>query len=176
MGAQGTSAIVHLGEVWKDQFRHGDTFEEATVHATANVINSALVWGIRRLIFVGVAGPRPRDPDPYLDARGRAEELVRGSDRSWTVFRSAPWYDLRAWKAAGLPAYSKELAEAIAESVYRQDTVGRVYEERSTDRFPWEGTLPKRLDPERPVSPVTAPHGADHAPADPVTAPRRPFH
>ena len=138
MGAQGTSAIVHLGEVWKDQFRHGDTFEEATVHATANVINSASVWGIRRLIFVGVAGARPGDPDPYLDARGRAEELVRGSDRSWTVFRSAPWYDLRDGKPRVSTEYLKELAEAIAESVYRQDTVGRVYEDRSTDRFPWK--------------------------------------
>ena len=138
MGAQGTSAIVHLGEVWKDQLRHGDTFEEATVHATANVLHSASVWGIRRLIFVGVAGARPGDPDPYLDARGRAEVLVRRSDRSWTVFRSAPWYDLRDGKPRVSTEYLKELAEAIAESVRRQDTVGRVYEDRSTDRFPWK--------------------------------------
>ena len=138
MGAQGTSAIVHLGEVWKDQLRDGDTFEEANVHATANVLHSASVWGIRRLIFVGVAGARPGDPDPYLDARGRAEVLVRGSDLSWTVFRSAPWYDLRDGMPRVSTDYLKELAEAIAESVHRQDTVGRVYEDGSTDRFPWK--------------------------------------
>ena len=138
MGAQGTSAIVHLAEVWKEQPRRGVTFEEANVHATSNLLHSASVWGIRRLIFVGVAGARPGDPDPYLDARGRAEELVRGSDRSWTVFRAAPWYDLRDGKPRVSTEYLEELAGAIAESVPRQDTVGRVYEDSSTDRFRWK--------------------------------------
>ena len=138
MGAQGTSAIVHLAEVWREQPRRGVTFEEANVHATSNLLHSASVWGIRRLIFVGVAGGRPGDPDPYLDARGRAEELVRGSDRSWTVFRVAPWYDLRDGKPRVSTEYLEELAAAIAESVQRQDTVGRVYEDSSTDRFRWK--------------------------------------
>jgi uncharacterized protein YbjT (DUF2867 family) len=138
MGAQGTSAIVDLAEVLKEQPRRGVTFEEANVHATANVLHSASVWGIRRLIFVGVSGARPGDPDPYLDARGRAEALVRGSDRSWTVFRAAPWYDLRDGKPRVSTNYLEELAGAIAESVRRQETVGRVYEDTSTDRFPWQ--------------------------------------
>jgi len=138
MGAQGTSAIVHLAEVWKEHLRQGITFEEANVHAATNVLHAASVWGIRRLIFVGVGGSRPGDPDPYLDARGRAEALVRGSDRSWTVFRPAPWYDLRDGTPRVSTEYLKELAGAIADSVRRQDTVGRVYEDASADRFPWE--------------------------------------
>jgi NADH dehydrogenase len=137
MGAQGTSAIVHLAGVWKEEPRRGITFEEAHVHATANVLYSASVWGIGRLIFIGVAGARPGDPVPYLDARGRAEALVRGADLSWTVFRPSPWYDLRDGKPRVSTEYLKELAGAIAESVHRQDTVGRVYEDASTDRFPW---------------------------------------
>lgn len=138
MGAQGTSAIVHLAGVWKEQPRRGITFEEAHVHATANVLYSASVWGIGRLIFVSVAGARPGDPVPYLDARGRAEARVRGADLSWTVFRPAPWYDLRDGKPRVSTEYVEGLAGAIAESVHRQDTVGRVYEAASTDRFPWE--------------------------------------
>jgi uncharacterized protein YbjT (DUF2867 family) len=138
MGAQGTSAIVHLAEVWKEQPRRGVTFEDANVHATANILHSASVWEIRRVIFVGVAGARAGDPDPYLDARGRAEALVRGSDRLWTVFRSAPWYDLRDGSPRVSTEYLKELAEAIAGSVHREDTVGRVYEAASTDRSPWQ--------------------------------------
>jgi len=89
MGVQGTSVIVHFAEVWKEQPRRGVTFEEANLHAMANVLHAASVWGIRRLIFVSIGGSRPGDPDPYFDARGRAEALVRGSDRSWTVFRLA---------------------------------------------------------------------------------------
>jgi NADH dehydrogenase len=138
MGAQGTSAIVHLAGVWKEQPRRGITFEKALVHATANVLHSASVWGIGRLIFIGVAGGRPGDPVPFLDARGRAEALVRGANLSWTVFRPSPWYDLRDGKPRVSTEYLKELAEAIAESVHRQDTVGRVYEDASTDRFPWQ--------------------------------------
>jgi uncharacterized protein YbjT (DUF2867 family) len=137
MGAQGTSAIVHLAEVRKEQPRRGVTFEEASVHATANVLYAASVWGIRRLVFVGVAGGRPGDPDPYLDARGRAEALVRRSDLAWTAFLSASWYDLRDGSPRVSTEYLKELAEAVAESVRRQDTVGRVYENAATDRFPW---------------------------------------
>jgi NADH dehydrogenase len=138
MGAQGSSAIVHLAGVWKEQPRRGITFEEAHVHATANVLYAASVWGIGRLIFISVAGARPGDPVPYLDAKGRAEALVRGSERSWTVFRPAPWYDLRDGKPRVSTEYLEELAGAIADSVQRQDTVGRVYEAASTDRFPWK--------------------------------------
>lgn len=138
MGAQGTFAIVHLAEVWKEPPRRGVTFEEANVHATANVLHAASVWGIGRLIFVGVAGARPGDPDPHLDAMGRAEALVREAKLSWTVFRPAPWYDPRDGKPRVSTEYLKELAEAVAGSVHRQDTVGRVYEAASTDRFSLE--------------------------------------
>ena len=138
MGAQGTSAIVHLAEIWKEQPPREIPFEEAHVHATANVLHSASLWGIRRLIFVNVAGARPGDKDPYFDARGRAEALVRGSQLSWTVFRPAPWYDLRDGTPRVSTEYLEELAGAIAESVHRQDTAGRVYEDASTDRFPWK--------------------------------------
>jgi hypothetical protein len=54
------------------------------------------------------------------------------------VFRPAPWYDLRDGKPRVSTEYLDELAGAIAESVQRQDTVGRVYEDASTDRFPWK--------------------------------------
>src|SRR5512134_381053 len=138
MGSQGTSAIVHLAGVWKEQPRRRITFEEGHVRATANVLHAASVWAIRRLIFVSVAGARPGDPVPYLDTRGRAEELVRGADLSWTVFRPAPWYDLRNGTPQVSTEYLKGLAWAIADSIHRQDTVGRVYEAASADRFSWE--------------------------------------
>lgn len=135
MGAQGTSAIVHLAEMWKEQPPRGIPFEEAHVRATANVLHSASLWGIRRLIFVSIAGARPGDKDPYFDARGRAEALVRGSELSWTVFRPAPWYDLRDGTPRVSAEYLEGLAGAVAESVHRLDTVRRVYESSSTDRF-----------------------------------------
>ena len=138
MGAQGTSAIVHLAGVWKEQPRRGITFEDAHVNATVNVIHAASVWGIDRLVYMSVAGARPGDPVPFLDARGRAEALVREAHLSWTVFRPAPWYDLRDGKPRVSTEYLKEVAGAVADSISRPDTVGRVYEAASTDRFPWK--------------------------------------
>lgn len=137
MGAQGTSAIVHLAGTWKEQPRRGITFEEGHVHATANIVHAASVWGIERLIFVGVAGARPGDPVPYLDARGRAEALVRETGLAWTVFRPAPWYDFRDGKARASAEYLEGLAVAVADSMGRTDTAGCVYEDAATDRFPW---------------------------------------
>ncbi len=137
MGAQGTSAIVHLAGIWKERHRRGITFEEAHVHATANVLRAASVWEIDRVIFISVAGARPGDPVPYLDARGRAEALVREAGLAWTVFRPAPWYDLRDGKARVSTEYLEGLAGAVAESVRRTDTAGCVYEDAATDRFPW---------------------------------------
>ena len=137
MGAQGTSAIVHIAGAWTENLRRGISFEMSHVHATANILSSASAWGIDRLIFISVAGARPGDPVPFLDAKGRAEELVRRSDLSWTVFRPSPWYDVRDGKQRVSPEYLQELAGAIAESVYRQDTIGRVYEDAGTNRFPW---------------------------------------
>jgi NADH dehydrogenase len=138
MGLQGTSSVVHLAGAWKENPRQGITFEEAHVRATANVLYAASVWEIDRLIFVSAAGARPGDPVPYLDARGKAEALVRGSDRSWTVFRPAPWYDFRDGTPRVSPEYLEGLAEAIADSIHRPDTFRRVFEAASTDRFPWE--------------------------------------
>jgi hypothetical protein len=54
------------------------------------------------------------------------------------VIRTPPWYDLRDGKPRVSTEYLEELAGAIAESVQREDTVGRTYEDASTDRFRWK--------------------------------------
>jgi NADH dehydrogenase len=128
MGAQGTFAIVHLAAAWKEQPRRGITIGEAHVHATANILHAASVWRIARLIFAGVEGSWPGAPHPFLDARGRAEALVRESGLSWTVFRPPPWYDLRDGKPLLSAETLTELAEAIAGSIDREEAVRRVYE------------------------------------------------
>ena len=132
MGVQGTFAIVHLAAAWKEQPRRGITFEEAHVHATANVVHAASAWRVTHLIFVGVEGSHPGAPHPFLDARRRAEALVRGSGLPWTVFRIAPWYDLRNGKPRLTVEELTELAAAIAGSVNRPDTFGRVNEAASS--------------------------------------------
>lgn len=125
--AQGTWAIVHLAGPWKESPKKGITFEEGHVHAIRNILHAAGVWGIRRLIFLSVDGARPGDPAPFLSAKGRAEELVKASGLDWTVFRPAPWYDLRDGKPKASARDLEELATAISFSLSRQDTYRRVF-------------------------------------------------
>lgn len=126
--AQGTSAIVHIAGTWKESPKEGITFEEAIVHATRNVLHAAREWGIRRVVLVSVAGAKPGAPVPFLDAKGRAEEMVRGSGLAWTIFRPAPWYDLRDGKPRASAEHLRALAAAVAGALGREDTFGRTIE------------------------------------------------
>jgi uncharacterized protein YbjT (DUF2867 family) len=128
MGVQGTRGIVHLAGTWTEQPGSGSTLRESHIHAAANLVYAASLWRVDRLIYVSAAGAGPGAPVSCLDAKGRAGELVRGSDRAWTIFRPAPWYD----PVTGHPRGSNEdlarLANAVAEAFTREDAVRRVYE------------------------------------------------
>lgn len=126
--AQGTSAIVHLAGSWKESHKGGGSFEEAIVHATDNVIHAAKVWGIARLLHLGTAGANPGDPMSFLDAMGKAEERVRNSGLSWTVFRPEPFYDLGDGTVRVTDGYLDDLGAAIAGALFRDDAIGCVYE------------------------------------------------
>jgi uncharacterized protein YbjT (DUF2867 family) len=126
--AQGTSAIVHLSGSWKESPGEGGSFEETIVHATDNVIHAAKVWGISRLLHLGTAGAKPGDPVPLLDAKGRAEERVRNSGLSWTVFRPEPFYNLEDGTVRVAAGYLDDLGAAIAGALFRDDAIGCVYE------------------------------------------------
>ena len=83
-------------------------------------------------------GGAPRRPGSVPRRKGKAEELVRGSNRAWTVFRVAPWYDLATESRGFYQEYLEELAAAIANRYDGRIQVGRVYEDSSTDRFRWK--------------------------------------
>ncbi|GAB4232579.1 MAG: hypothetical protein OHK0028_08050 [Deltaproteobacteria bacterium] len=153
--AQGTSAVVHLAGSWKESPKEGVSFREAIVHATDNAIHAAREWGIPRMIFLGVSGAKAGNSVSFLDAKGRAEEHVRNSGLSWTVFRAAPFYDLRDGTVCVAAGYLEDLAAAIADSLFRDDTIGRVYEPPATERFPWEPS----------AAPSVGESGFGHSPA-----------
>jgi uncharacterized protein YbjT (DUF2867 family) len=135
MAAQGTWAIVHLAGPWRESPKKGITFGEGHVHATRNILHAAGVWGIRRLIYGSVDGARPESPAAFLSAKGRSEELVKASDLDWTVFRPAPWYDLRDGRPRASAKELEDLAMAISQALPRQDTYRRVFGPEELDRL-----------------------------------------
>lgn len=128
LGAQGTSAVVHLAGAWKESARDRISFEESIVHATRNVLHAAKEWGIERVILASVAGARAGDPVPFLDAKGRAEQMVRDSGCEWTIFRPEPFYDLRDGTLLASVDRLKEFSAAVVDALYRADAIRRVFE------------------------------------------------
>lgn len=85
--AQSTEAIVHLAGIIREHPRRDVTFEKVHVEGTRNVVHAAKVWGIPRLVHVSALGAKAGGPGNYFDSKGRAEEIVRRSGLSWTIFR-----------------------------------------------------------------------------------------
>lgn len=85
--AQGTTAIVHLVGIIREFPARGIVFERLHVAATRNVVDAALRWNIPRLVHMSALGAQAGGPTCYFDSKGRAEEYVRRSGLSWTIFR-----------------------------------------------------------------------------------------
>jgi uncharacterized protein YbjT (DUF2867 family) len=87
MAAQSTEAIVHLAGIIREFPARGVTFEKVHVEATQNAVHAAKMWGISRFVYVSALGASPSGPGKYFESKGKAEEIVRQSGLSWTIFR-----------------------------------------------------------------------------------------
>jgi len=85
--AQSTKAIVHLAGIIREFPARGVTFEKVHVDATGHAVHAAKAWGIPRFVHVSALGAAPGGPGSFFDSKGKAEEIVRRSGLSWTVFR-----------------------------------------------------------------------------------------
>lgn len=87
---QGVDSVVHLVAVIVE--RGPATFQAINVGGTANVVRAAQETGVRRLVHMSALGAR-RDPRfPYLDSKGRGEELVKASGLNYTILQPSIQY------------------------------------------------------------------------------------
>ena len=85
--AQSTKAVVHLAGIIREFPARGITFEKVHVDATRHAVEAAKMWGISRFVHVSALGASPSGPGKYFESKGKAEEIVRRSGLSWTIFR-----------------------------------------------------------------------------------------
>jgi NADH dehydrogenase len=85
--AQSTEAIVHLAGIIREFPARGVTFERVHGEATQHAVHAAKMWGISRFVHVSALGASPHGPGNYFSSKGKAEEIVRQSGLSWTIFR-----------------------------------------------------------------------------------------
>jgi NADH dehydrogenase len=83
--AQGCFAIIHLVGIIQET--RTQSFEQAHVVATQQVLAAGQNQGIKRYIHMSALGTRDHAAAQYHQTKWRAEELVRGSSLNWTIFR-----------------------------------------------------------------------------------------
>ncbi len=79
------AAIIHLVGIIRET--RSQSFLQAHVQATENVLRAATEAGVRRYIHMSALGTRAKAVSTYHQTKWRAEELVRGSKLVWTIFR-----------------------------------------------------------------------------------------
>jgi NADH dehydrogenase len=67
--------------------RRGRTFERVDADGTVALVSAAGAAGVRRLVYMSGAGAAPDAPRHWFRAKWRAEEAVRASGITYTIFR-----------------------------------------------------------------------------------------
>lgn len=102
---QGCDALVHLVGVAHPSPRKAREFETIDLASTEAAVAAAVQARVRHFVYVSVAQPAPL-MRAYVDARRRAEALIRAARLDATVLR--PWYVLgpgHRWPLGLLPIY-----------------------------------------------------------------------
>lgn len=143
--AEGCEVVVHLAGVRRES--DGHTFRRVHVEGTRHLLSEAVRAGAGRFVFVSALGAE-LEAHPFFASKAEAEDLVRSSDLEWAIFRPAAVFGpddhfmaptarwLRRWPLflvpAGRdlvlrPAAIEDVADALMQSVERDDLVGETY-------------------------------------------------
>ncbi|MFH5799772.1 complex I NDUFA9 subunit family protein [Haladaptatus sp. CMAA 1911] len=84
----GQDAVVNLVAL-SPLFKPPRGLSHMSVHlgGTRNVVRAAEEHDVGKIVQMSALGADPTGPTEYIRAKGRAENLVRESDRRWTIFR-----------------------------------------------------------------------------------------
>lgn len=84
---EGCDAVIHLVGIIREFPRRGVTFEKLHYEATRNMVAAAEGQRVRRFLHMSANGTRENAVSSYHQTKWRAEESVRKSSLSWTIFR-----------------------------------------------------------------------------------------
>ena len=152
-GQEAVVYLVALSPLFKPD--GGDEMHDH-VHrgGTEHCLQAAEKHDVERFVQMSALGADAAGPTHYLRAKGRAEDLVRESERDWVIFRPSVIFGeggefvgftkkLKSWFAPGLPIYPlpgggtsirfqpiwvDDLVPMLADAVEAEDHVDETYE------------------------------------------------
>lgn len=89
---EGCSTVVQLIGTMKKRFASGDTYESSDIGTTRTLVNAAKQAGVDHVVLLSSVGAA-RPLGAYLQAKAKAEALVRESGLDFTVLRPSAFED-----------------------------------------------------------------------------------
>ncbi len=83
-------AVIHLVGIISEV--GANTFESVHTESTRNMVSAAQKAGVRRFIQMSALGVRPNAVSRYHRSKWAAEEIIRQSGLTWTIFRPSIIY------------------------------------------------------------------------------------
>ena len=84
---QGCDAVINLVGIIREFPGRGTTFQRLHVEATRALVEASREAGVTRYVQMSALGTRLNATSRYHQTKYRAEEVVRTSGLSWTIFR-----------------------------------------------------------------------------------------
>lgn len=144
---QGIDVVYHLVGIRRETRKQ--SFESVNSQGTKNVVDAMIKANLRRLIFVSIVKADPNSRSRYLRSKWFAEEAIRESSLSSTIFRSAVIYGeggeafttlVNMVRTAPIvpvvgnglykmqPLFVGDLIECLVRTLDNEETLGRLYE------------------------------------------------
>lgn len=89
---EGCEAVAHCAGINREV--GPQTYDAVHVRGTANVVRAATKADVGRLAFLSFLRARPDCGSAYHESKWEAEEIVRASDRDWTVLKPGMMFGL----------------------------------------------------------------------------------
>lgn len=83
----GCEAVIHLVGIIREIPEQGVTFDRLHRKATANMVAAAEAQQVMRFVHMSSNGVKEDAATDYYCSKWQAEQILRGSSLSWTIFR-----------------------------------------------------------------------------------------
>lgn len=107
----GCTTVVQLIGTMRKRFAKGDTYETSDIGTTRLLVEAAKKAGVDHLVLLSSVGAG-RPLGAYLQAKAKAEALVRDSGLAFTIVRPSAFEDREGQAMPGLRALTKLLGLA----------------------------------------------------------------